>query len=124
MNKEILIADDDPVVRHLLGSILSNAGYQVIKCESGASCIEVITERARLNTLPAAVFLDVLLNDMSGIEVFKKIREHAASLPVIMLSANPQDELRERFSGFNPDYFLEKPFTPNEVLSVLDELLG
>ena len=70
--KQILIADDDPVVRHLLSSVLSAAGHTVETAESGSRCIEMLREKAASNTLPDLLFLDLQLADMAGAEVLEK----------------------------------------------------
>ena len=127
MGAELLIADDDPVVRHLLGAILRGAGYQVATTESGTETISLLQARAESGTLPSLVLLDLQLVDMAGTEVLAKAREIAREprLPVVLLSANKKEEiLRDHPAASDADGFLEKPFPPDTVLSLIEELLA
>ena len=126
MSQWILITDDDPVVRHILTTILSTAGYQVKNAETGKAGIEVIEEAVLKKDLPALIFLDLLLPGVSGIEVLKTIRKLTGPehLPVILISANTKVEIPEIPAEIAPEGYLEKPFTKEIVLSMIRELLG
>ncbi len=127
MSKELLIVDDDPVVRHLLGAMLQSSGHNVASCESGAEAIAKLDELEASGTLPALVFLDLQLNDMPGTEVLARIRNVAQGhhVPTVMLSANQKEEiLRDHPAAESADGFLEKPFPPEKLQAILAELLG
>lgn len=116
MSTTILIADDDPVVRHILGAVLEGAGYCVVAVETGGACLEAL----RTGELPGVLFLDIQLPDTTGSEVLRRIRlePRTAALPVIVVSANPRAEVEgEGFSNY-----LEKPFTPDTVHALLSSL--
>ena len=119
---EILIADDDPVVRHLLGSILKANGHTVELKESGEAAIAYLREKVAAGALPNVVLLDLQLLDMSGSEVLTTVRsfEGAEDLPILILSANKETEvlqLHPELAAANG--FLEKPFPPDVVLSAI-----
>lgn len=127
MAKCALVADDDPVVQHILGAILEAESYQVKTLSSGKACLDYVT--ALLSTEDTAaldvIFLDVLLDDMSGIEVLTKLRACSKKLPpVIMLSANSHDEVFDGSELVSPDFFLEKPFVSETVVQALELVLG
>ncbi len=128
MSHKILIADDDPVVRHILSMILEGLGHTVTTVETGKACIDFISTCAAQNDLPALVFLDHLLPDINGLEVLIRIKQLSSAeqpLPVVMLSANTEEEiLLDVISDQMPDRFLEKPFTARAVATVIDALLG
>jgi len=127
VSKELLIIDDDPVVRHLLGAILKGAGYNVSSCESGAEAISLLSDKATKNELPDLVFLDLQLNDMPGTDVLIRLRELSSDdhVPTVMLSANKKEEiLRDHPDAEKADGFLEKPFPPDTVIAAISELLG
>lgn len=121
----IIIVDDDPVVRHILSTIVNNAGYATEIFASGASCIEYFEQVAGSSgPLPLAIFLDYFLQDCSGIEVLTKLKTLFPDnlSPVIMLSAKTRDEMLDAEGPVNPDYYLEKPFKAEVVLSILESL--
>jgi CheY-like chemotaxis protein len=120
----ILIADDDPVVRHILSAILGQTDSSIESVESGQGCLDFVAERAEKNEMPQVIFLDIQLQDMPGTEVLKKLRgAWGASAPkVIALSGNTREEVEAIDPEFSPDYFLEKPFEPARVLETLTEI--
>ncbi len=123
-NAHFLIADDDPVVRHILGSILKAAGHGVESVDSGSKCIAKIREAVAQSSLPSALFLDLQLTDMTGAEVLIAVKEilGSAALPVIVLSANSKEEAQKTYPSLAVDHFLEKPFSPQAVTDMLRDL--
>ena len=123
---KVLIADDDPVVRHILTAMVESLGHEVSLAQSGTECLNVVRELHQADDLPEVLFLDYQLLDLSGIEVLREIRAtvSAATLPAVMLSANTRQELEELNSDVLPDLYLEKPFTAEDVAFVLEEALG
>ncbi len=79
---ELLLIDDDQELCELLSSWLSQEGFLVRACHDGQSARKALAESA-----PAAVVLDVMLPDGSGLELLKQLRSEHAELPVLMLSA-------------------------------------
>ncbi len=120
-----MIIDDDPVVRHLLSAVLNNSGFTVTAAESGESALAALQDKVNTGELPAAVLLDAQLNDQPGCAVLRQIRALAGnvSIPVIVLSASSEHEVRAQFSGVPYDRFLEKPFEPGTLLSALKDVL-
>ncbi|KAF1009983.1 MAG: Transcriptional regulatory protein CpxR [Pseudomonas fluorescens] len=79
---ELLLIDDDQELCELLTSWLGQEGFQVRACHDGLSARKALAQAA-----PAAVVLDVMLPDGSGLELLKQLRTDHAELPVLMLSA-------------------------------------
>lgn len=79
---ELLLIDDDQELCELLGSWLTQEGFTVRACHDGQSARQALAEYA-----PAAVVLDVMLPDGSGLELLKQLRSEHTELPVLMLSA-------------------------------------
>lgn len=119
VNGEILAADDDPVVRHILSLFLAPTGAKLRLVEDGAACLAAVRERR-----PEILFLDMQLPDMSGLDVLREVRASVPELPVILLSANPRGEVIGVVESDAPDYYLEKPFTAEAVYAALEEVLG
>ena len=123
---ELLVIDDDPVVRHILSSILSLEGYRVILAESGEAGLSILADAVRDKRAPNVIMLDFKLPGKSGVEVLKEVRTLTENLrvPVIMLSANTREELLQDGFVISPDFYLEKPFQAEMVLSVIQLALG
>ncbi len=121
---QILIADDDPVVRHLLGSALQAAGFSTTAVESGKECLERFEDAE--GTTFSLLFLDIQLIDMSGYDVldFLKQKESCKSLPIILLSAHSRDEVMKGCEKAKlADGFLSKPFTMDAAIALVHSLI-
>jgi class 3 adenylate cyclase/CheY-like chemotaxis protein len=117
---KILVVDDTARNVKLLADLLSVKGYSIATAASGREAL------ALLNTAPPdLVLLDVVMPEMSGYEVCRKIRENAATqmLPVVMVTA--LDPVEERVKGIDAgaDDFLTKPINQPELLARVKSLL-
>ena len=113
MGKSILVVDDNIDSIMILRSILESQGYAVRTAQSGLEALEQLK-----NGLPDLVLLDVMMPQMSGIEVLERIKTtHATSkVPVIMVTAKIQDE--DVMTGYQhgADYYITKPCTSKQLL--------
>lgn len=112
-NKRILIADDEPDVLQLVSGNLKNAGYNVLKAEDGLSALMQARE-----TLPALIVLDLMLPEMSGLEVCKVLKKEPATsqIPIIMLTAKAEEVDRIVGLELGADDYMTKPFSPRELV--------
>ncbi|MGA9525804.1 MAG: sigma 54-interacting transcriptional regulator [Myxococcaceae bacterium] len=117
--KVILIVDDEEALRTFLGELLSLSGYQVRTASSGRQALEMLSGGAF-----DAVLLDVILPDISGLEVLKRYRADGGEAPVIVLSAlaGADDAMRAMKQGAS-DY-LSKPFERRDVDAALARAFG
>ncbi|MGH8441161.1 MAG: response regulator [Pseudomonas sp.] len=115
---ELLLIDDDQELCELLGSWLTQEGFVVRACHDGQSARKALAAQA-----PAAVVLDVMLPDGSGLELLKQLRSEHAELPVLMLSA--RGEPLDRILGLElgADDYLAKPCDPRELTARLRAVL-
>ena len=115
---ELLLIDDDQELCELLVSWLSQEGFQVRACHDGNSARSALAQMA-----PAAVILDVMLPDGSGLELLKQLRSEHPDLPVVMLSA--RGEPLDRILGLElgADDYLAKPCDPRELTARLRAVL-
>ncbi len=111
--QRVLVVDDDPGALRLTGYIFRRAGYEVHEAANG---IEGLAKAEEVK--PDLVILDVMMPDMSGLEVCQRLRAQPAmaKLPIIMLSAKGQ--VNDKISGFQAgtDDYVPKPVAPEELL--------
>ena len=103
--RHVLIVDDHEEVRNGLQRYLRVAGMLVTCVDSGAAALELLSQ-----TTPDLVLLDIWMRDIDGFEVLRRIRADArtAHLPVVMLSADADEDLRERSCAAGANDYLIK----------------
>jgi two-component system phosphate regulon response regulator PhoB len=117
--ERVLIVDDDPDIRRLVGHHLSQAGFDVVSAENGREGIEMAFGRS-----PSLVVLDLMLPDLDGNEVCRTLREQMSDyVPILMLSARGEEI--DRVLGFElgADDYVTKPFSPRELVLRVRSLL-
>jgi len=117
---KILVVDDTPKNVKLLADLLTVKGYSVVTAESGRQALaQLEAER------PDLVLLDVVMPEMSGYEVCRKIRENPVTqiLPVVMVTALDPSEERVKGLDAGADDFLTKPINRAELLARVQSLL-
>ncbi|RYL94614.1 response regulator transcription factor [Sporolactobacillus sp. Y61] len=112
MAKKILVVDDEPSIVTLLSFNLKKAGYEVIPAYKGSEVLPVVKERH-----PDLIILDLMLPEMDGMDICKKLRQEFIMIPIIMLTAR-DDEL-DKILGLElgADDYMTKPFSPREVIA-------
>lgn len=114
MNEIILIVDDEPDIRFLLKRILSSYKYEVKEAENIKQGLHVYTE-----TQPHIVVLDVNLPDGNGIQFASQFK--ITNNILILISAD-NDQLTNEFESFLADGFLRKPFSPTDLIKLIQEI--
>ncbi|MBN1204531.1 MAG: sigma-54-dependent Fis family transcriptional regulator [Myxococcaceae bacterium] len=115
----VLVVDDEESVRTFLAELLGNAGYQVRCASSGAQALEML-EGGSFD----AVLLDVVMPEMSGLEVLRHYRSSGGTAPVIVLSALAGADDAVRAMKMGASDYLSKPFSNDELEDVLARALG
>lgn len=114
MNKfQILVVEDDAPIRNLIATTLKTHNYKYLLAQNGE---EAIIQASTHD--PDAVFLDLGLPDMDGVEIIKKIREWS-NMPIIVISARSEDEDKIEALDAGADDYLTKPFSVEELLARL-----
>jgi two-component system, OmpR family, response regulator len=114
----VLVVDDEAVLAEMVSMALRYEGWNIATAGDGSSAIA--SARAQR---PDVVVLDVMLPDMSGLEVLHKLREDNPQLPVLLLTA--KDAVEDRIAGLTAggDDYVTKPFSIEEVVLRLRALL-
>jgi two-component system response regulator MprA len=118
MKAHILVVDDDPRITDLLRRILAYEGYSVAIAVSGSEALRRTLERP-----PDLMVLDIMLPELSGLEVTRRLRAAGDTLPILMLTA--RDTTADLVEGIETgaDDYLVKPFVPEELLARVKALL-
>jgi len=118
MSPHVLIVDDDPVVRDLLSGFLRANGFEASVLHDGTH-LGARLQRER----PSVVVLDVMLPDLTGLEVLGRMRATNPTVPVLFLTA--KDAVEDRIAGLTAggDDYVTKPFSLEEVVARLRALL-
>jgi two-component system, cell cycle response regulator len=119
MSGRVLVVDDVATNRLLLRAKLSSAYYDVVVAESGAKALEIARREQ-----PDMVMLDVMMPDMDGFEVCRRIKQdpQTSHIPVILLTARDRAKDRAEGEAAGCDRYLTKPFSPLHLIDVIAEL--
>src|SRR5215831_18787837 len=117
----ILVVDDDAAVRESLRRALRLEGFEVELAGDGAEALEQLEGNG--DEHPDLVVLDVLMPNVDGLEVCRRLRRTGSRVPVLMLTA--RDEVRDRVAGLDAgaDDYVVKPFALEELLARVRALL-
>ena len=115
---KILVVEDDATIARFVELELTHAGYEVLRAEDGPAALEIVEESP-----PDLLVLDLMLPNLDGLEVSRRIRESGHSFPILMLTA--RSSTGDVVSGFDAgaDDYLRKPFEMAELLSRIRVLL-
>jgi two-component system response regulator MprA len=118
MREKILVVDDDEKITSMLRRGLAFEGYSVATASNGLDGLKQMIEED-----PDLVILDVMMPQVDGWEVVRRLREGGSSVPVLMLTA--KDEVSDRVKGLDlgADDYLVKPFALEELLARVRVLL-
>jgi CheY-like chemotaxis protein len=114
----ILVCDDDASLRELVRAVLGPA-YHFIEAADGTEALAAAREFS-----PDLIVLDVMLPGLSGIEVLEELRrdEDLKHMPVVVITAWSHAEVEAQVAG--ADRFVSKPFDPDELSNIVEELLA
>ncbi|MDO5052635.1 MAG: response regulator transcription factor [Pseudoclavibacter sp.] len=115
---KILVVDDEPNIRELLSTSLRFAGFMVRAVGNGAAAISAVIEEE-----PDLIVLDVMLPDMNGFGVTKRLRASGYASPVLFLTA--KDGTEDKIEGLNAggDDYVTKPFSLDEIVARIKAIL-
>jgi DNA-binding response OmpR family regulator len=122
MNKRtVLLADDDPGLRRLVGATLGSEHFNLLSAADGEETLSVARQR-----LPALILLDINMPSRNGLEVCRLLKADPTTshIKIVMLTASGSDVDRTRAIDASADDYFVKPFSPIALLDKVYALLG
>ena len=119
--QKILIADDEVYMLRLLEMTFKKGGYTVVSCRDGQ---EALAQAA--GTLPQLIVLDIMMPGLDGLGALRQLKGNPATreIPVVVLSAKGHALTKVEAELAGAVLFLAKPFSPNQLLSEVQKILG
>jgi two-component system chemotaxis response regulator CheY len=121
MAKRILVVDDSMSIRQVQRMILSGAGYEVIEACDGNDAL------ARLKEAPVnLIFSDVNMPNMDGMTLIRSVRANPSLrlTPIVLVTTESAEDKRKEAKQLGATGWVVKPFTPDQLLTVVTRLLG
>ena len=116
--KKVLVIDDEPDTLELVKLVLESGGFTTMLAKNGIEALRLIEAKE-----PDLVLLDIMMPDMDGWEVFRKIKEKYSRIPIAILTAKAQNI--DRLLGLHvlkADDYITKPFGKNELIDRVRKL--
>jgi CheY-like chemotaxis protein len=120
MRRGVLIVDDDPFIRKLIATTLEDvAEFDLHEAADGVEALDVASRER-----PTLVFLDVDMPQLDGIAACRRLRDQAdtSAATIVMLTAAHGDSVEREAEEAGADLFLTKPFSPLDLLRLVDRL--
>ncbi|MFC2003374.1 response regulator [Chloroflexota bacterium] len=111
---QVLVVDDEPLVLELFKESLNESGYQVTTTLSSIEALELLNSR-RFDL----IFLDLLIPELDGAELFRRIRQTDKRIPVAIVTGYPDSDMMGRAMEHGPFTVLKKPFTSDDLLNTV-----
>ena len=118
--KHVLVVDDSPSVRRVVGNMLKQNGWEVQLARDGVEALEMITRET-----PAAVLLDIEMPRMDGYELMATVRsqEQYRKLPLVVLTSRAAAKHQQRAMQLGANAYVVKPYQDEELLNILKSLV-
>ena len=114
----VLVVDDEPNIADLIAMALRYHGFEVQTAGDGATALRSVEEFG-----PHLLLLDIMLPDMEGFEVARRVREHGSQLPIIFLTARDATQDKVRGLTMGGDDYVTKPFSLEELVARVRTIL-
>lgn len=118
MSRTVMIVDDALFMRNILRGIVAEKGYDV--AAEAASGIEAMKKLHSFH--PDIILLDIILPDSNGLDLLKSIAAECPKSKVVVCSAIGQEQVVQKALELGAKAFIQKPFTPEKVVEVLESL--
>jgi len=120
MGAKILTVDDSKSIRQMVSFTLQQAGYQVVEAVDGQDALTKLSADIKL------VLSDLNMPNLNGIGLIKQIRANPSTkfLPVVMLTTESQNGIKQEGRAAGATGWIVKPFNPDQLLAVVKKVLG
>ena len=115
----ILVADDSKLQRAFVRFSLDDIGYEVLEAANGESALEVTR-----NQSPDCILLDLYMPDISGRDVLQTLRSEGIDTPIIIVTADVEDQTRQQCLKLGANLVINKPKDPQDLVDAIAEVLG
>jgi DNA-binding NtrC family response regulator len=115
--RKVLIVDDDRDIVSIVSTILAGRGWDISAAYSGSEALEAVTA-----SKPDIILLDIMMPEMNGIEVLKKIRKIDSDARIIMITAFGDVESYLDSMELGAYEYINKPFETDELLEMIDRV--
>lgn len=115
----ILVTDDSTFLRRCTGTILKAAGHTIAEASNGVECLEQLSS----GTFDL-LFLDLVMPEMDGMAVLNTLKEAHDPIPVVVLTADIQESVRQECLQLGAAAFINKPPKEDEIRAALDTILA
>jgi CheY-like chemotaxis protein len=117
----ILVVDDEPIVRGTILRVLSGWGFLVHEAETAQEAMTVLTSLA--GEQPQLVIIDIILPDDNGVRLAQQIREEFPGQRILYMSAYPREVVWAEGLRDGTEEFMPKPFTPDQLIRKVEAAL-
>jgi two-component system, chemotaxis family, chemotaxis protein CheY len=120
--KRVLVADDDPVMRHLITTIIKQREYEAVVANDGREAYRILQTDSQFS----AAILDMTMPFLEGLDLIRYMRSERRlmRIPIMMITAEQDIKLMTSSFAAGATAFLPKPFTPDQLQSAIRMLLG
>ena len=120
---KLLVVDDEKDILTALEDLLTSLGYQVIAVSSGTAALEAL--QAIDNGLPDLIVSDVVMPQITGLDLIEKVRAQSAweHIPFLLISARTTLQLDKQIDKLENSLFLRKPFDPVQFCDIIEKII-
>jgi two-component system chemotaxis response regulator CheY len=121
MKRKVLTVDDASTMRKMIALTLKTAGYEVVEASDGPEALDIIS---RMDV--DMMILDVNMPQMNGIELVRRVRESSkySKTPIIMLTTETQDTLRNQAKSAGATGWINKPFKQDHLIGAVGKVFS
>jgi two-component system cell cycle sensor histidine kinase/response regulator CckA len=116
----VMLVEDEDAVRLFSARALRNKGYKVIEARSGENALELLATHPQIDVLVT----DVVMPQMDGTELIKRVREQRPTMRVICISGYAEETFRKRLDSASDVHFLPKPFTLEQLAGKVKQVIA
>lgn len=119
MSIKILAVDDSDTMREMVKETLELGGYEVILAVDGVDGVKKFKENPGLNL----VIADINMPNLNGIEMIREIRKENTEVPILTLTTESEDTMKQKGKDAGADGWIVKPFRPPQFLDIIKQIL-